>query len=672
MLFKNMDLINVYFTLKCKTRIELNKFCFNIIFQKEIYIDKICNIDSDVKIEFLKGEDYVVLNSEDVIFQKDFFILKNIKTTSINIYCTDEEFDKLSILTRKYERLYLASRSDGVACRFQAMLNAMYFAKINNCKFGFIWYERKKIVQADILVVDEDKIFDKLYLDEYSYTNEYSHLIKMIGKNNLDKNYIKLIDLNQPLYMKFDNICFKDYHNSIFDLWKDVNFSINYQRVVNLAKENAQKLNNDFTVVHIRNGDNIYSDRYFYSFDVGAHKERFIPLEIAFEIICFILKQNKNVVIFNPYYKIPILDELLCKFLSDNHNVYGKFFWSREFVGDLNEMEMTIYDLFFMSYAQEIYGTPLSRYGLFASLIGKSKFVDYTIYFDLNEQFFILQKNKKLFENMDNRYKYVFYYYMYSVVSKLEKNDLIEEILLKANSYFPENLICKNILLGEKLKIKKFVEAEKIAKDLCLQNIYFETMFIKWKGHLMPKMTWDYCFKMAKKNTPYIAFIAFYLSILKGDDTEASKFLSICIEKVDLSILKHEHLIRVYLYLYKKMNQATKKEKLGAKIHIRNHLSYKLGKAIIFNSKSLFGIFRMPFVISYIVDQHRLNKKLELRNKIPLRDYLDYKSALNIKKTFTYKLGEAFIEANRNWYKGGYIKFLFVIYRLKKEFKYKL
>ncbi|EJR5756723.1 sugar transferase, partial [Campylobacter jejuni] len=52
----------------------------------------------------------------------------------------------------------------------------------------------------------------------------------------------------------------------------------------------------------------------------------------------------------------------------------------------------------------------------------------------------------------------------------------------------------------------------------------------------------------------------------------------------------------------------------------------------------------------------------------PLETYPDYNEALKEKECFTYKLGQEFIKASQNWYGGGYIKLLFEIRRLKKEY----
>ncbi|EAJ9149015.1 sugar transferase [Campylobacter coli] len=105
----------------------------------------------------------------------------------------------------------------------------------------------------------------------------------------------------------------------------------------------------------------------------------------------------------------------------------------------------------------------------------------------------------------------------------------------------------------------------------------------------------------------------------------------------------------------------------SAKLRIQNHLSYKLGQAMIENSKSILGYIRMPYVLSYIKDKHKFEQKI-YKTKIkedpclslpPLETYFDYEEALKEKECFTYKLGQEFIKASNNWYRGGYIKFLF-------------
>ncbi|QEL06425.1 hypothetical protein [Campylobacter lari] len=113
----------------------------------------------------------------------------------------------------------------------------------------------------------------------------------------------------------------------------------------------------------------------------------------------------------------------------------------------------------------------------------------------------------------------------------------------------------------------------------------------------------------------------------------------------------------------------------SAIFRIQNQLSYKLGQAMIVNSKSILGYIRMLFVLSYIKDKHKQEQKI-YQEKIkkdpslklpPLEDYLDYQEALKEKECFTYKLGQALIQANKTWYKGGYIRLLLEIRKLRKD-----
>lgn len=104
---------------------------------------------------------------------------------------------------------------------------------------------------------------------------------------------------------------------------------------------------------------------------------------------------------------------------------------------------------------------------------------------------------------------------------------------------------------------------------------------------------------------------------------------------------------------------------LGAVCLVKNHLSYKLGIAMIENSKSFKGYLKMPFVLIKISKTH---KKLA-KNRVDLENFSDYEEALRYKNYFSYKLGNALIQAHKNWYKGGYINFYFKVLKIKKDFK---
>ncbi|EAK0951527.1 hypothetical protein A0Z28_00705 [Campylobacter lari] len=109
-----------------------------------------------------------------------------------------------------------------------------------------------------------------------------------------------------------------------------------------------------------------------------------------------------------------------------------------------------------------------------------------------------------------------------------------------------------------------------------------------------------------------------------------------------------------------------------AKNRIKNQLSYKLGQIMI-NSKTFLDYLIMPIVLLSIVVLYKREQKI-YKQKIkkdstlilpPLKQYPDYKESIELKNHLSYKLGQALIEANKTWYKGGYIRFLYYINKIK-------
>lgn len=95
----------------------------------------------------------------------------------------------------------------------------------------------------------------------------------------------------------------------------------------------------------------------------------------------------------------------------------------------------------------------------------------------------------------------------------------------------------------------------------------------------------------------------------------------------------------------------------------KNHLSYKLGMVMIENSKSLKGYLKMPFLLYKIQKEHK--KSLKTQEKLENLNNAKYKNHL------CYKLGNALIQAQKTWHKGGYIWFCFKVLKIKKRFQKK-
>ncbi len=97
----------------------------------------------------------------------------------------------------------------------------------------------------------------------------------------------------------------------------------------------------------------------------------------------------------------------------------------------------------------------------------------------------------------------------------------------------------------------------------------------------------------------------------------------------------------------------------GAVDIIKSRLSYKLGNEIL-TCKSFLEYIMLPFRLLYILKFHKQNQ-----SKLKLSEYEDYEESLEYTSSMEYKLGNSLIAAHKNWYKGGYIKFIFDIIKLK-------
>ncbi|WP_104722617.1 glycosyltransferase family 2 protein [Helicobacter mesocricetorum] len=89
----------------------------------------------------------------------------------------------------------------------------------------------------------------------------------------------------------------------------------------------------------------------------------------------------------------------------------------------------------------------------------------------------------------------------------------------------------------------------------------------------------------------------------------------------------------------------------GAVERVKNHLAYKLGKAII-DTKSPLKILKLPFTLIKIIQTHKFESKVlktlyktHPQLKLPaLENYADYEEALKTKEHLSYRLGEAMLK----------------------------
>ena len=70
--------------------------------------------------------------------------------------------------------------------------------------------------------------------------------------------------------------------------------------------------------------------------------------------------------------------------------------------------------------------------------------------------------------------------------------------------------------------------------------------------------------------------------------------------KEEVSKLQGKELQRIYLEFQKSLDKIQNKKPIGAVKRVKNHLNYKLGSAICFNSKNILGILILPFILFYV------------------------------------------------------------------------
>lgn len=132
-----------------------------------------------------------------------------------------------------------------------------------------------------------------------------------------------------------------------------------------------------------------------------------------------------------------------------------------------------------------------------------------------------------------------------------------------------------------------------------------------------------------------------------------------------LRFLNHKGLKNEYEIFIHENNQL-----YGASLRIKERLSYKLGEAIMKNSKSYLGYFKIPFELRKVKKEHFKNQK-DQKNLPPLKAYADYKHAQIAKTHLPYLLGNALLQASRTPFKIGYLSLPFKLKKIAKNYKKK-
>lgn len=212
-------------------------------------------------------------------------------------------------------------------------------------------------------------------------------------------------------------------------------------------------------------------------------------------------------------------------------------------------------------------------------------------------------------------------------------------------------LIMKNrpIIYAEANYVQDFVKLERVLETM--DYVHWDT-FGGSPTHLYLPLESVSEKQILAKNAAKIALQGLYYTGYRHRN-----WITNILEKIDKETAKHTIALES---ISKQNHQRIFQERIThlesilfgtATTRIQNHLNYQLGQILIQDSKSLFGISKLPFKILLTILKHK-NKQKQYQTNIknnphlklpPLESYPDYKESLKIKNYFSYKLGEAFL-----------------------------
>ena len=689
-------------------------------------IDRWIDVISKLQISF-DNKDWVEISNKNFILDEsgrieinlnEKYKIKFIKVDINNTYKDSLDKIKIEVLNRKFPGLIVAARSDGFGARFMPILNSMYLSSKLGYKFGIVWakanHDQKSLKKLDnnelagLYAGDEGFIFDKEFLNSYSYLGKISVANIPAEKHDIN-DYLKIPHSeNFGYYVSYDITGLqgldKDYLKEYPRLWKQIKFTKPVNDIIDdINTKNTKYFPNKFIAIHIRAGDGVYD---YIRSGLDAFWRKMMPNEIAMALIDENLKINNDIVLFGD-------DFTQLRELKKIYN--NKIYLIEDFIDDtIVGIKRVIFDIVFLSKAKEIYSGG-SSFAKTASYIGLGKRPTY--YFEYFTEDKMIDIIKNYFNRDLNLHPYqksysLLFLHNLCLRKNIFKDELIS-ILNEGRSYDKDNCAFIIHIFNHYIYLKEYDKANNML------GILFD----------MPDFDWMYKYIIRYKDVIYKAFVA---NILKHSEIKyqnisymASK-ISIDTKLTRSRILKYtsdyllglaiddksKFLLNIYIDMTNNLNKSinqiiqdkniqeqdfkskieyleSKNNKLQqdisdmsfiliygtAKDRIKNQLSYKLGRAMIENSKSLWGYIRMPYVLSYIKEKHQKEQKAYREKikanpnlKLPLiESYPDYKEALKYKNHLSYKLGQAVIDADKSPLKLGYLTLLFKCKKLKNS-----
>lgn len=439
---------------------------------------------------------------------------------------------KVQVFIRKYPGMILSGRLDAFCSKMTALINAKYLADKIGFKFGYSWVGYSTTVgdKVGVDVAYEEEVFDKNFIDNHSFTKEelklhsnslsfssIKELTNLPFEYNWGWNCSKAAFLNKQEVIDLDE---EEYRNEFRKIWNELPLSARYKEIIELVKSVIKKSLKEYIVIHIRNGDNIYEDRWRYSLFSGLIQCRIFPLEIVSVLIG--KHPDKNILLLGP-------DSNAIQELKNFHTQHRGLYTSAIVLQEgLTESERAFFDLMLMISAQKIYTSSYSTYAEFASRVGVSEIIYINDLFPRKEQYKIILENiDKLNTHFAQKSASLSYAYELDTELKYDLEDKLN--ILKKGFEYKDNFCFAVEIIHLLFLNKKSQEADLFLKRICKEKHmqdFLSVLFAKMPGR---ELTYRDYFQeytiFLDSSYAYINFIASQIKYLENDLRTAEKYL---------------------------------------------------------------------------------------------------------------------------------------------------
>ncbi|EED1947151.1 hypothetical protein ACTN5O_001269 [Campylobacter jejuni] len=585
--------------------------------------------------------------------------------------------------------IIVAARSDGFGERMCALLNAMCLSELLHMDFRFKWSKNTNSVVQNFT-----------QKNTYLVANETSSARDFFGENFINHYHTDSVDMSELCSIwelknkSIDDFIFTskeewgwyapphnltkivcdlseiEYRKKLKNCWQKIQFNSAVSAIIHEA--NLKSKDENFVAIHIRSGDNVY-ERSMHTRWLWYALDKSVSFYLVYEIIAREIHKGSKVILFGDD---PTTNIILKDYINNscgNSNVYI----IDDFMdfSNINCDQRVLFEIVFMSNAKTIYSGN-SGFSRVAYFIGNSNFYLINYYFTHQEKKEIIYKNLNKLP-INKKHAAFSLFYVYSLFEN--KQDIFENIQLLEYglSYDNENDVFRLCLIDTHLKYKNYREANQLLQDffICRKEQFFE--FLLQKTFMVKKFNCDkifksYCIKQDLFKYKYIFYVFCRLALDVYNHIEEFK------EQYNLA---HIEILENFYYISKqkqfhqmydgelfndirfRLQEINDKYLIkflsdySAQYRVKNHLSYKLGKAIL-AVKDLKSFYSSILDITQAIRNHN-----QLGNST--RRYFDEAQALKIQNSLPYRLGKLILMAHKNWYKGGYFKLFFDIRRLR-------